>query len=65
MLADIGRATPLDVEEVNIESDDALLARYVWAIPVVVADGEELARAPVQRGMLEDAIERVAGRQAR
>lgn len=65
MLADIGRVTPLDVEEVNIESDDALLARYVWAIPVVVADGEELARAPVQRGVLEDAIERVAGRQAR
>jgi glutaredoxin len=29
-------------EEIDIESDDALLKRYLERIPVVVLDGEEL-----------------------
>ena len=37
------RAThPFQLEEVDIESDDALLARYLERIPVVALDGEEL-----------------------
>ena len=37
------RAThPFRLEEVDIESDDALLKRYLERIPVVALDGEEL-----------------------
>jgi glutaredoxin len=37
------RAThPFDLEEVDIETDDALLARYLERIPVVSVDGVEL-----------------------
>jgi glutaredoxin len=37
------RAThPFRLEEVDIETDDALLARYLERIPVVVLDGVEL-----------------------
>jgi glutaredoxin len=31
-----------DLEEVDIESDDALFKRYLERIPVVALDGEEL-----------------------
>jgi glutaredoxin len=33
---------PFALEEIDIESDDALLARYLERIPVVALDGEEL-----------------------
>jgi glutaredoxin len=33
---------PFTLEEVNIETDDALHARYLERIPVVALDGEEL-----------------------
>jgi glutaredoxin len=37
------RATaPFALEEVDIESDDALLKRYLERIPVIALDGEEL-----------------------
>jgi glutaredoxin len=37
------RAThPFRLDEVNIETDDALLNRYLERIPVVALDGEEL-----------------------
>ena len=37
------RATaPFVLEEVDIESDDALLKRYLERIPVIALDGEEL-----------------------
>ncbi len=32
---------PFSLEVVDIESDDALLARYLERIPVVAVDGEE------------------------
>jgi glutaredoxin len=35
-------ARPFRLVEVDIESDDALLARYLERIPVVLLDGEEL-----------------------
>jgi hypothetical protein len=33
---------PFRLVEIDIESDDALLARYLERIPVVLLDGEEL-----------------------
>jgi glutaredoxin len=33
---------PFDVDEINIEADDVLHARYLERIPVVAIDGEEL-----------------------
>jgi glutaredoxin len=33
---------PFRLDEVNIETDDALLKRYLERIPVVALDGEEL-----------------------
>ena len=35
-------AHPFRLEEIDIEADDALLARYLERIPVVALDGEEL-----------------------
>ncbi len=34
--------TPFTLEEVDIESDDGLHARYLERIPVIALDGEEL-----------------------
>jgi glutaredoxin len=34
--------TPFDVDEIDIEADDVLHARYLERIPVVAIDGEEL-----------------------
>jgi len=34
--------TPFLLDEVNIEDDDALHARYLERIPVIALDGEEL-----------------------
>jgi glutaredoxin len=39
-------------EEVDIESDDGLLRRYLERIPVVVLDGEELSVYFVDEGDL-------------
>ena len=36
-----GRAA-FEIDEINIETDDGLHARYLERIPVVVLDGEEL-----------------------
>jgi glutaredoxin len=33
---------PFALEEIDIERDDALLARYLERIPVIALDGEEL-----------------------
>jgi glutaredoxin len=41
-LARIRTTAPFDLLEVDIESDDALHARYLERIPVVALDGEEL-----------------------
>jgi glutaredoxin len=35
-------AHPFALEQVDIERDDALLARYLERIPVIALDGEEL-----------------------
>jgi glutaredoxin len=38
----IRASAPFVLEEIDIESDDALLRRYVERIPVIALDGEEL-----------------------
>jgi glutaredoxin len=62
-LCDDARAALLRVghafEEVDIESDDRLLARYLERIPVVALDGEELYDFFVDES---DLRERVAAR---
>lgn len=55
-LARIGRRIPLTVTSVNIDEDDELQRRYMFEIPVVVAAGQEVGRAPISEGALEDAI---------
>ena len=35
-------STPFELREIDIETDDALHARYLERIPVIALDGEEL-----------------------
>jgi len=42
VLERIRRETPFELVERDIESDDALLRRYLERIPVVALDGREL-----------------------
>jgi len=56
----ISRRVPLTVDLVNIESDDALLQRYMFEIPIVAVDGETVAAAPIYEGALEDRLEEIA-----
>lgn len=41
-LARVRERAPFHLDEIDIETDDALHARYLERIPVVVLDGEEL-----------------------
>jgi glutaredoxin len=49
------------LEEVDIESDDALLAAYLERIPVIVLDGEELYDFFVDEADLRTRLSRAAG----
>lgn len=44
------------VERVDIESDDTLLKRYMFEIPVVAFGGRDLLTWPFSEGRLEDAL---------
>ncbi len=44
------------IETVDMESDDALLRRYMFEIPVVAVGGREVAKAPIYAGALEEAL---------
>lgn len=56
MLARISRRLPLAVSLVDIESDDALLRRYMLEIPVVAIGDRDIARAPLYETALEEAL---------
>jgi glutaredoxin len=45
--------------EIDIESDDALLAAYLERIPVVALDGEELFDFYVNEAALRERLDRV------
>jgi glutaredoxin len=51
-LTQVAATDPFTLDEVDIESDDALLARYLERIPVVALDGEELFDFLVDEGEL-------------
>ena len=55
---------PLTVTAVNIESDDALLRRFMFEIPAVEVEGTIVAVAPAREGPLEDALEAIYRRSA-
>ncbi|MEO6398850.1 MAG: glutaredoxin family protein [Tepidiformaceae bacterium] len=61
MLRRISRHLPLTLTAVQIDSDPALQQRYLLEIPVVVANGKEVARAPIFEAALEDALREIAG----
>jgi len=44
------------IELVDIESDDELLRRFMFEIPVIAAGETILASAPIRRYELEDAL---------
>lgn len=52
MLVRLQADLTFEIEELDIESDDNLLKRYQWLIPVIEADGRELARAPIREAEL-------------
>ena len=54
--------TPFTLDEVDIESDDALHARYLERIPVIALDGEELFDYFVDETAL---VERILYREGR
>jgi glutaredoxin len=51
-LEQVRAARPFHLEEIDIESDDALLRRYMERIPVVALDGEEVFDLFVDAGEL-------------
>jgi glutaredoxin len=52
---------PFALREVNIESDDSLLSRYLERIPVVALGEEELFDFYVDEAALEDRLYRLPG----
>ena len=44
------------VEAVDIDADPDLRRRYDYAVPVIAAGGEEIARAPIRAAALEAAL---------
>jgi glutaredoxin len=49
-------ATPFELEEIDVEGDDALEMAYGIRIPVVVVDGEELFELVVDPDALSRAL---------
>jgi glutaredoxin len=45
-----------ELQSVDIESDDALLRRYMFEIPVVALGDREVAKAPIYARALEEAL---------
>jgi hypothetical protein len=60
-LRPLARSLRFTLNVVDIEQDDALLERFMFEIPVVTLDGEELARAPIRKGALERRLREAFG----
>jgi len=56
ILAPLATRLGFRVQPVNIETDDALLERFMFEIPVIALGERVLAKAPVRAGFLEDAL---------
>lgn len=64
MLRRISKHIALELSVVEIDSDPELQRRYLVEIPVVVADGTEVARAPIFEAALEDALQAILSARA-
>jgi glutaredoxin len=53
------RELGLEYDLADVDADPRLLALYDEAVPVILADGRELCRAPVTTHRLRSAIEAV------
>ena len=56
VLRRLERSLGFGVEVVDIEGDEELLGRYVFAIPVIAVGEREVARAPITAATLEDGL---------
>lgn len=56
VLVGLRARVPFDLREVDIESDDRLMLRYLERIPVVALDGEELFDFYVDEAALVDRL---------
>jgi len=56
MLRRLSRELSFSWREVNIEEDNALLARYHLLIPVIAVDGYPLLHAPLEEERLRVAL---------
>lgn len=56
VLTPLAKRLGFRVERVDIESDDALLKRYMFEIPVVGFGGKDVANWPFSEGKLEEAL---------
>ena len=61
-MAPVVRELGVVVEQIDIDGDDALLRRYMFEIPVLELDGEEIAKAPMSPRAMVDAIEEAVSR---
>ena len=50
---------PFELDEVNIEQDDGLLARYLERIPVVAVDGEVVSELELKLDLLRASLDTV------
>jgi glutaredoxin len=55
-----GEGLAFELEEVNIDSDDRLLARYLERIPVVALDGEIVSELGLDSGELRARLDTVS-----
>ena len=55
-LADLAKAFPHDLQEVDITKDADLFARYRFSIPVVKI-GEQTLKAPITKSQLQAALQ--------
>jgi glutaredoxin len=62
MLERARAAVPFELQERDIEDDDALLRRYLERIPVIEVDGEEAFELLVDETELGRYLARVQGR---
>jgi glutaredoxin len=55
-----GVVPPFELDEVNIDEDDGLLARYLERIPVVLVDGEVVCELELELDSLRAVLDTVS-----
>ena len=55
-----GVMPPFELDEVNIDEDDGLLARYLERIPVVLVDGEVVCELELELDSLRAVLDTVS-----